>query len=391
MEQEYQWLLEIGDVNSLLTLANKSEASGNLHVAASALDRAFGLDSPNEMVRQLRQKLLERLAITEHGIAFRYIPGGPFLMGSDQGDPDEKPVHLVELGHFWISETPISWADYCRILDWEPPPRGMPKPTSSPPKPDKAMWHLVNSNKMCLQYCEDETQRAQDWHAHAQGQQWQKGSGGPTVSSQEIFGKPRRGDPSKAWSYNGKPMICVGSEQAHAFCMKMSSPHSESKSLLASLFSRKNAETETPATPRYRLPTEAEWEKAARGGLVSCKYPWGTNPPTNELCDFNRFEKFSILPMKQFPPNSYGLYAMSGGVWEWTTDWYDAEFYVRSPRRDPHGPQDGRQRVVRGGSWADCSDAVTVSFRMSMSDDAIPNQTNPNIGFRICRDDRSHA
>src|SRR5437870_3790919 len=113
MEKEYQWLLDIGDVKSLIALADESQAAGNLHLSASALDRAFGLDSVNVTVCQLRQKLLDRLALTEHGIAFRYIPGGIFLMGSDKGDPDEAPIHPVELEHFWISETPVSWTNYC--------------------------------------------------------------------------------------------------------------------------------------------------------------------------------------------------------------------------------------------------------------------------------------
>ena len=94
--------------------------------------------------------------------------------------------------------------------------------------------------------------------------------------------------------------------------------------------------------------------------------------------------------MRTFPPNGYGLYAMSGGVWEWTADWYDASYYSMSPANDPTGPSEGRARVLRGGSWADCADAVSVSFRMaresrSWRDGTWGRHLAPNLGFRLCR------
>jgi formylglycine-generating enzyme required for sulfatase activity len=94
--------------------------------------------------------------------------------------------------------------------------------------------------------------------------------------------------------------------------------------------------------------------------------------------------------MKTFPPNSYGLYAMNGGVWEWTRDWYDRDYYRTAPATDPEGPPAGKEIVLRGGSWADCAEAVTVSFRMSCP---VGNweksrwgaYRTPTIGFRLCR------
>ena len=140
----------------------------------------------------------------------------------------------------------------------------------------------------------------------------------------------------------------------------------------------------------YGLPTEAEWERAARGGLVGHRYPWGDEPPTAERCDFDRFDHFSILPPRLLPPNGYGLYAMTGSVWEWTADWYDAEYYRTSSADDPTGPPTGAERVLRGGSWADCAETVTVSFRMSRSavswrDGGWGEHLTANIGFRLCR------
>ena len=377
------------DAVKLVELAGQLEGAGDLHGAATALDRAFGLDPANPVVCQKRLDLLDRLAVKEHGLVFRYIPAGAFLMGSTDGDPDEQPVHSVSLDHFWLTETPVSSADFCRLMDWEPPPNGMPKDAAKDMrKQDKSLWAISALNKVRLQYCEDETLHARDWHSHAHGQMWQKE--GKSVSSQELFGSPERAAPNKPWGYTAKPMIAVSFELAETLCAKLSSlgKPSASPGFLSKLFGDKGATANLEGI-HYRLPTEAEWEKAARGGLIGCRYPWGSELPTSKNCDFGRFDQFSILPMKRFPPNHYGLYATSGSVWEWTNDWYDTEFFSQAPVRNPRGPSSGKQKVVRGGSWADSLEAVTVSFRMSMTDEGPPTYANPNIGFRLCRNDGS--
>src|SRR5262249_52645426 len=141
---------------------------------------------------------------------------------------------------------------------------------------------------------------------------------------------------------------------------------------------------------RYALPTEAQWEKAARGGLIGARYPWGDEPPTEERCDFGRFHEFSGREAKATPPNSEGRDRMAGGVWEWTRDWYDRDWHRQAPDHDPEGPPRGREKVLRGGSWADCAEACTVSFRMSAESEHWRVALRlgcpiPTIGFRLCR------
>ncbi|HEX2314906.1 MAG TPA: SUMF1/EgtB/PvdO family nonheme iron enzyme [Thermomonospora sp.] len=334
MTTSHAWLLDDhgpdGDPRALLRAARELEAAGDDRLAATAYDRAHGLDPSDTEVAEARAALLDRLAVIEHGLRFRYVPAGTFLMGSETGDPDESPVHPVRLGGYWMAETPLSWAAYCDLMGWEPPPNGRPlEELEFGPG-----FHLHEENKIRLQYCEDATVRAVDWHAHAAGQKWVRK--GQELDASELFGHPPREDPGRPYRYDTKPMVAVSWQEAEALCERL-----------------------TTDAVRYRLPTEAEWEKAARGGLIGRRHPWGDEPPTPDRCDFGRFDAFSILPMRSLPPNGYGLYAMTGSVWEWTSSWYDAHSYREGPAAT------GEERVLRGGSWADCAEVVTVSFRMS--------------------------
>ncbi len=359
---EYAWIVDEfepeGNLSVLREITVELEADGNLEGAATVLDRMFGLDPANAETAQRRRQVLDRLAVTEHGIRFRYIPGGSFLMGSHTSEPDERPFHPVWLAPYWMAETPVSWTAYCRLMNWEPPPWGAPR--SQQGMEEREWYGIYHENRIRLQYCEDRTTHATDWHAHMPGQTWRSGSG-QVQTSQELFGTPPRSDPDAPWQYDTKPMVAVSYPEAVALANRLSGPR-----------------------VRYDLPTEAQWEKAARGGLIGARYPWGDEPPTPERCDFGRFHEFAIQTMKALPPNGYGLFAMTGGVWEWTRDWYCADYYGSAPPHDPEGPSHGKERVLRGGSWADDAEVVTVTFRMSSPLER-GYHCSPNVGFRLCR------
>jgi len=139
----------------------------------------------------------------------------------------------------------------------------------------------------------------------------------------------------------------------------------------------------------YRLPTEAEWEAAARGGLVAQPFPWGQHPPEQEgrfLANFNPnpYEKDGFrytAPVGSFPPNNFGLSDMAGNVAEWCGDWYAAEAYRQRPQDNPIGPLEGTWRVLRGGSWYSRARDLRCAARQF----ALPHQADGFIGFRLVR------
>ena len=130
----------------------------------------------------------------------------------------------------------------------------------------------------------------------------------------------------------------------------------------------------------YRLPTEAEWEYAARSG--GKQETWAGTSNEKELGDYAWYlsnAKYMSHPIGKKKPNALGLYDMTGNVWEWVADWYAEDYYATSPKENPQGPETGRLRVLRGGYWGDMGQLAQVTRRIGLA----PDVKGAGYGFRV--------
>ena len=146
-----------------------------------------------------------------------------------------------------------------------------------------------------------------------------------------------------------------------------------------------------------RLPTEAEWEYAARAGLEQKLYPWGDEltPDGRHLCNIwqGMFPLFDTAedgysapaPVDAFPPNAYGLYTITGNAWEWCADWFSPMFHTFSTRANPVGPLNGSAKVMKGGSYL-CHESYCNRYRVAARTSNTPDSSTTNISFRCVRD-----
>jgi formylglycine-generating enzyme required for sulfatase activity len=249
------------------------------------------------------------------------IPSGEFMMGTEEGGEDERPAHRVMVDAFHMAVHPVTMAQYARFLR---------ETGHRPPAVYELPLIVANGGR----------EREQTFRVLAAPYVWTDGL--PEESRLDH------------------PVALVKWEDAAAYCTWLS------------------AITGNPV----RLPTEAEWEFAARGGAAG-RYPWGDSIDTsraNYLADAGRRQDAGTAPVCRYPPNAFGLHDMIGNVWEWVLDWYERDFYAHSPRKNPRGPVMGTMRIVRGGGWPTSEPhMLACSYRHKVP----PDTYSYSIGFRI--------
>ncbi len=182
---------------------------------------------------------------------------------------------------------------------------------------------------------------------------------------------------SAGWGRGKQPAIYVSWNDAVAYCNWLSGKEKLSKCYLIDSTGVKYLDT----AKGYRLPTEAEWEFAARGGNKSKGTVYAGSDNINEVCWYNANSNGKTSAVAQKAPNELGLYDMNGNVWEWLWDFFDGNYYRKSPANNPEGPETGPYRVMRGGAFYNNSNYARVFTRQNSY--VVFRQNS--VGFRIAR------
>jgi formylglycine-generating enzyme required for sulfatase activity len=305
----------------------------------------------------------------------RWIHAGEFTMGTD--DPrsfaNERPAHRVRLEGFWIDETPVTNREFARFVratgyrttaervpEWEELkkslPPGTPKPDASKLVPGSLVYsppsHPVSLDDLA------------NWWRWVPGASWKH----PEGPGSDIRGR------------DAEPVVQVSWDDAVAYAKWAGK----------------------------RLPTEAEWEYAARGGLEGKRFNWGDEFRPSGRYMANTFQGHfpdkpvpedgfpGRSPVRAFPANGYGLYDMAGNVWQWTADWYSVDYFAvlagQGVSRAPAGPAKtfdpaepyAAKRVIKGGSFL-CNVSYCESYRPSARRGTPPDTGSEHVGFRCVR------
>lgn len=274
-----------------------------------------------------------------------YLQGGTFLMGTDDRDgfpaDGEGPVREVALDPFWVDPTTVTNAEFKKFID----------ETHYKTDAERYGWSFVFYGLLseAMRNTHPQVAAQTPWWCAIPGATWDH----PEGKDSEVIERMDH------------PVVHVSWNDAMAFCQWAGK----------------------------RLPTEAEWEYAARGGLIQKKFPWGDEltPHGEQRCniwqghfpDYNSLEDgyLGTAPAKSFPPNNFGLYNMSGNVWEWCNDWFSPDFHQKDSRVNPKGPQSGQSRVIRGGSFL-CHHSYCNRYRVAARSSNTPDSTTSNMGFR---------
>jgi len=278
------------------------------------------------------------------------LPGGDFLMGTDSREgyaaDGEGPVRKVRLRPFWIDATVVSNAGFAAFVD----------ATGHVTEAERFGWSFVFAGFLPDDFPPTRAVAEAPWWRQVYGADWRHPEG-------------KHSDIAERMQH---PVLHVSWNDALAYCR----------------WSGK------------RLPTEAEWEYAARGGLEQMRYPWGDTLTPNAEHRMNVWQgKFPAVntqedgfrgtaPVDAFPPNGYGLFNITGNVWEWCADWFSADHHRLAGKRDrdnPTGPPRGDRRVMRGGSYL-CHKSYCFRYRVAARSANTPDSSTGNLGFRCVRD-----
>ena len=317
------------NAESMLAAGKKTQTAGDIGAAIAHYEEASGLYAEAGKVSDRIRNVVERI-----GEEMVIIEGGSFDMGSPPDEetrrPDEGPVHEVAVGSFYLSKYEVTVGQFKAFR--------------------QATGYLTDAE---------------------------------TRDGAQVF---REGTwqtrPDANWSNpyfpqtDDQPATCISWNDASAYCAWLSEA----------------------AAKKYRLPTEAEWEYACRAGTRTRHY-WGDDGVQSHeyvnTADQSAKRSFPLLsvisgddgyvytaPVGSFKPNGFGLYDMSGNVFEWCADWYGQDYYQSSPRDNPTGPLSGEIRVLRGGSWRFRPNALNSANRGRN----YPTLASAGVGFRIAGD-----
>lgn len=277
------------------------------------------------------------------------LSGGTFLMGTDtdEGFPEdgEGPVREVQVDSFWIDKTTVTNAEFAKFI----------RATGYKTDAEQYGWSFVFQKFLPKKLKKKDLPSPDDtpWWKGIEGTYWKQPEGPKSSISNRM----------------DHPVVHVSWNDAKAFCKWVGK----------------------------RLPTEAEWEYAARGGLEQKKFPWGNEltPEGEYRCniwqgsfpDHNTKDDgyAGTAPVDSFKPNNYGLYNISGNVWEWTQDWFSASYPLLRISDNPQGPSTGEAKVIRGGSYL-CHKSYCNRYRVAARSGNTPDSSTGNMGFRCVRD-----
>ena len=335
---------------ALVGMTSFNLQAGNLEPTNAPAPSMYTLEEIyNKLLSNERQLMENRSMLLSLGgllpstESMAFIPAGEFLMGDSfsEGGSEELPLHTVYISAFYLDKYEVTKALWDEVLTWATTNGYSPGSAGG----GKALNHPVHSIDWydAIAWCNARSEREglTPCYTNANGTVYKYAFG-------DTF------DGGCNWSANG-----------------------------------------------YRLPTEAEWEKAARGGVAGQRFPWGdtishsnanyyaspsgydVNPTEGNHPIFNDGFNPLTSPAGHFSPNGYGLYDMAGNVWEWCWDWFGQSYYSSSPSSDPHGPSSGDYgyRVRRGGSWLNFAYDSRVAVRNGNG----PGTESYNLGFRCAR------